>query len=85
MPKPSITDGVRCDTEARVWCSVGWGDPNEDCVRCYTPSGELLGKIRVPQTVSNLTFGGPKKNRLFITATRSVYSIYIKTNGAQYP
>jgi gluconolactonase len=35
--------------------------------------------------VSNLTFGGPKKNRLFITATRSVYSIYLKTTGAQYP
>ena len=38
MPKPSITDGVRCDTEGRVWCSVGWGDPNEDGVRCYTPT-----------------------------------------------
>ena len=37
MPKPSITDGMRCDTDGRVWCSVGWGDPNEDGVRCYTP------------------------------------------------
>ncbi|RVK67868.1 SMP-30/gluconolactonase/LRE family protein, partial [Sinorhizobium meliloti] len=39
----------------------------------------------VPQTVSNLTFGGPKKNRLFITATQSLYSIYTATNGVQYP
>ena len=36
MPKPSITDGLRCDTAGRLWCSVGWGDPNEDGVRCYT-------------------------------------------------
>ncbi len=43
------------------------------------------GKILVPQTVSNLTFGGPKKNRLFITATQSLYSIYTATNGVQYP
>ncbi len=53
MPKPSITDGVRCDTEGRVWCSVGWGDPNEDGVRCYTKEGELLGKIHIPETVAN--------------------------------
>ena len=58
MPKPSITDGVRCDTEGRVWCSVGWGDPNEDGVRCYTKEGELLGKIHIPETVANLCFGG---------------------------
>jgi gluconolactonase len=54
-------------------------------VHCFAPDGTLLGKIKVPQTVSNLTFGGPKKNRLFITASQSVYSIYTTTNGAQYP
>jgi gluconolactonase len=53
MPKPAISDGVRCDTDGRVWCSVGWGDPNEDGVRCYTPSGDLLGKIHIPETVAN--------------------------------
>ena len=49
MPKPSITDGVRTDTEGRVWLSVGWGDPKEDGVRCYTSAGELLGKIHIPE------------------------------------
>ena len=39
MPKPSITDGLRCDTAGRVWCSCGWGDPSNDGVRCYTPDG----------------------------------------------
>jgi sugar lactone lactonase YvrE len=41
MLKPSITDGLRCDTAGRLWCSVGWGDPNEDGVRCCTPDGDL--------------------------------------------
>ena len=63
MPKPSITDGVRTDTEGRVWCSVGWGDPKEDGVRCYTPNGDLLGKIHIPETVANLCFGGQQRNR----------------------
>jgi gluconolactonase len=66
MPKPSITDGLRCDTEGRLWCSVGWGDPNEDGVRCYTPDGDLLGKIHIPETVANLCFGGQQRNRLYI-------------------
>ena len=64
MPKPSITDGLRCDTDGRLWCSVGWGDPNEDGVRCYTPDGDLLGKIHIPETVANLCFGGQQRNRL---------------------
>ena len=38
IPKPSITDGLRCDTAGRLWCSVGWGDPDEDGVRCYAPT-----------------------------------------------
>lgn len=54
-------------------------------MHCFDTGGTLLGKILVPQTVSNLTFGGPKKNCLFITATQSLYSIYTATNGVQYP
>ena len=66
MPKPSITDGMRSDTAGRIWCSVGWGDPNEDGVRCYAPDGDLLGKIHIPETVANLCFGGQQRNRLYI-------------------
>ena len=65
MPKPSITDGMRADRDGRIWCSVGWGDPNENGVRCYTPGGELLGKIHIPETVANLCFGGQQRNRLY--------------------
>jgi gluconolactonase len=85
MPKPSITDGVRCDTEGRVWCSVGWGNPNEDGVRCYTPDGELLGKIHIPETVANLCFGGQQRNRLYICGSTSLYAVYTGVQGAMKP
>jgi gluconolactonase len=68
-------DGFRLDRAGNLWTSAG------DGVHCLAPSGELLGKIRVPEVVSNLTFGGPRRNRLFITATRSLYAIYVATNG----
>lgn len=83
--KPGTPDGVRTDASGNVWCSYGWGDPGEDGVRCYTPAGELIGKIHLPETVANLTFGGPKKNRLFICASTSVYSVYLNDVRAQAP
>jgi gluconolactonase len=85
MPKPSITDGMRCDTEGRVWCSVGWGDPNEDGMRCYTADGDLLGKIHIPETVANLCFGGQQRNRLYICGSTSLYAVYTGVQGAMKP
>ena len=85
MPKPSITDGARCDTAGRVWCSVGWGDPNEDGVRCYAPDGDLLGKIHIPETVANLCFGGQQRNRLYICGSTSLYAVYTSAQGAMKP
>lgn len=74
-----IPDGFRVDIAGNVWTSAG------DGVHCFAPDGTLLGKILVPQTVANLTFGGPRRNRLFITATRSLYAVYTTATGAQYP
>jgi gluconolactonase len=85
MPKPSISDGIRCDTDGRVWCSLGWGDPNEDGVRCYTPDGDLLGKIHIPETVANLCFGGQQRNRLYICGSTSLYAVYTSAQGALKP
>jgi gluconolactonase len=85
MPKPSITDGMRSDRDGRIWCSVGWGDPNEDGVRCYTPDGDLLGKIHIPETVANLCFGGTFRNRLYICGSTSLYAVYTSVQGAMKP
>lgn len=85
MPKPSITDGMRLDTAGRVWCSIGWGDPKESGVRCYSPEGELLGKIHIPETVANMCFGGQQRNRLYICGQTSIYALYTSAQGAQKP
>ncbi|HEX3500710.1 MAG TPA: SMP-30/gluconolactonase/LRE family protein [Stellaceae bacterium] len=82
---PGFTDGVRTDMDGNVWCSMGWADPKEDGVRCYAPSGDLIGKIHLPETCANLCFGGKKKNRLFMTASTSVYATYVETVGALVP
>lgn len=68
-------DGFRIDTAGRIWTSAG------DGVHCYDPDGTLIGKIAVPEPVANVVFGGPKRNRLFICATTSIYSIMLPVNG----
>jgi gluconolactonase len=82
---PALNDGVRCDVEGNVWCSMGWGDPKEDGVRCYNPAGELLGKIHLPETCANLVFGGRLRNRLYVCGSTSVYACYVNTQGAARP
>ena len=68
-------DGFRVDNEGRIWTSA------RDGVHCYHSDGTFLGKIRIPEWVANLTFGGPKLNRLFICATTSLYSVTLATRG----
>lgn len=72
-------DGIRVDDAGNLWSSA------HDGVHCFAPDGTRLGKIRVPEAVANLTFGGPRRNRLFITATTSLYAVTLATNGAQQP
>ncbi|MFC0245915.1 SMP-30/gluconolactonase/LRE family protein [Falsochrobactrum ovis] len=74
-----LPDGFRFDTDGNLWTSAA------DGVHCFSPEGELLGKIKVPQVVANVTFGGPRRNRLFITATKSLYAIYLTVTGVQTP
>jgi gluconolactonase len=54
-------------------------------VHCISPAGELLGKVLVPHPVSNLTFGGPDKNRLFIGGSHTLYAIFLNRRGVQWP
>ena len=82
---PGLTDGMRCDVEGNIWCSMGWADPKEDGVRCYGADGVLLGKIHLPETVANLTFGGMRRNRLYICGSTSIYACYVDTQGAMKP
>lgn len=74
-----VFDGFRCDTAGNLWTSAG------DGVHCYAPDGTLLGKILIPEVVANLCFGGPKRNRLYICGTTSLYSVFVNAQGARWP
>jgi gluconolactonase len=72
-------DGIRLDDTGRVWAAA------HDGLHCFDPDGTLTGKLHLPEIVSNLTFGGPKRNELYITATTSLYSLRLNINGIRYP
>ena len=72
-------DGIRLDAHGRIWGAAA------DGLHCFDPDGTLIGKLHVPEVVANFTFGGAKRNQLFICATTSLYSILVNFNGARYP
>lgn len=76
---PGLPDGFRFDAEGNLWSSA------LDGVRVFDPEGNPLGRIKLPQMVSNLTFGGPKRNRLFITSTHTLCSVFVAVSGVQRP
>lgn len=76
---PGCADGIRVDMDGNLWSSAA------DGVHCIAPDGHLMGKILVPELVSNICFGGRAKHRLFITATTSVYSVILNRKGVQWP
>lgn len=79
---PGFADGIRADIDGNVWAGSGWGGPDYDGVHCYAPDGTRIGVIHLPEVTSNLCFGGRRKNRLFITASQSIYAVYVATRGA---
>lgn len=74
-----LFDGFRLDTAGRIWTSAA------DGVHCYDPDGALIGKIRVPEIVANVCFGGEKRNYLYICGTTSLYGIRLPVNGVARP
>jgi gluconolactonase len=75
-PSYGVFDGIRLDEAGRVWAAA------HDGLHCFDPDGTLIGKLRLPEVGSNLTFGGVKRNHLFITASTSVYALRVNFNGA---
>lgn len=77
--EPGASDGFRVDTDGNIWSSAA------DGVHCIAPDGHLMGKILIPELVSNVCFGGRGKQQLFITATTSIYAIKLNRQGVQRP
>lgn len=78
-----LADGIRCDIDGNIWASAGWVGAGYDGVHVFEPNeGVRIGQIRLPEICSNVCFGGTKRNRLFMTASTSVYAVYVETRGA---
>jgi gluconolactonase len=76
---PGVPDGFRVDEDGNLWVGAG------DGVHCFDCNGTLIGKILTPETVANVTFGGARRNRLFIAATSTLFAVYLNTRGVQTP
>jgi gluconolactonase len=74
-------DGFRVDTDGNLWCGWGMGEEGLDGVHVFNPEGRLIGRIDLPERCANVCFGGAYRNRLFMAATTSLYSLYVNTQG----
>jgi gluconolactonase len=77
---PGYADGIRCDTEGNLWCGFSGGE-GQDGVAVFAADGKMIGRILLPERCANLCFGGRKRNRLFMAASQSVYSVYVEAQG----
>lgn len=80
--KTGGADGIRADIHGNIWASAGWAGEGYDGVHIFAPNGDRIGLILLPEICSNLCFGGKNRNRLFMTASQSLYSVYVGTQGA---
>ena len=78
---PGYADGIRCDTEGNVWAGFSGGE-DQDGVAVFAPDGKPIGRVLLPERCANLCFGGAKRNRLFMAASQSIYSLYVEAQGA---
>jgi gluconolactonase len=79
-----LADGIRCDRDGNIWASAGWVGEGYDGVHIFSPDGKRIGQIVLPEVCSNVCFGGPRRNRLFMTASRSLYAVYVEAQGAHW-
>ena len=78
-----LADGIRCDEDGNIWSSAGWVGDGYDGVHIFAArGGDRIGQIILPEICSNVCFGGPKRNRLFMTGSTSLYAVYVETKGA---
>ena len=83
VTKAGMADGIRADEDGNIWSSAGWVGDGYDGVHVFEPTqGKRIGQILLPEICSNVCFGGTKRNRLFMTASQSLYAVYVETKGA---
>jgi gluconolactonase len=79
-----FADGMRVDADGNLYAAAGWVGPGYDGVHVFAPDGVRIGQILLPEICANVCFGGPKRNRLFMAASQSLYAVYLDTRGAHF-
>jgi gluconolactonase len=82
--KSGMADGIRADSQGNIYAAGGWVGPGYDGVHVFAPDGVRIGLILLPEICANLCFGGPKRNRLFMAASQSLYAVYLDAKGAHF-
>ena len=77
-----LADGLRADKDGNIWVGAGWVGAGYDGVHIFAQDGKRIGMILLPEMCANVCFGGTKRNRLFMTASQSLYAVYVETQGA---
>ena len=80
---PGTSDGIRCDSQGNLWAAACGGGDGFDGVHVFAPDGTRIGQVVLPEECANLCFGGLRRNRLFMAASQSVYSLYVGVRGAR--
>jgi gluconolactonase len=75
-------DGLRADVDGNIWVGAGWVGPGYDGVHVFSPGGQRIGMILLPEMCANVCFGGTRRNRLFMCGSQSLYAVYVETQGA---
>jgi gluconolactonase len=74
-----LVDGMKLDESGNIWVTGPKG------VWVFSPEGEHLGVLEVPENVGNLNWGGPGWNWLFVPASTSMYRVQTKVSGNRLP
>jgi gluconolactonase len=82
--KAGFADGIRADQAGNIWSSAGWVGDGYDGVHIFAPNGDRIGLIKLPEIGLSVCFGGARRNRLFMTASQSLYSVMVETRGAHF-
>jgi len=82
--KAGFADGIRADAEGNIYAGAGWVGPGYDGVHVFAPDGVRIGQILLPEICANVCFGGPKRNRLFMAASQSLYALYLDTRSGHF-